>query len=61
MPGESAAACVLLNLKATGKKILPIVAEAEDAWESYKDEYQKKDLGHEEFKKAALEVTGHIG
>ncbi|MDV3276903.1 MAG: hypothetical protein LYZ69_00375 [Nitrososphaerales archaeon] len=61
MPGEPAAACILLNLKAVGKKLLPIVAEAEDAWDSYKDEYQKKELTHEEFKKAAIEVTGHMG
>jgi hypothetical protein len=48
-------------VKAVGKKILPLVAEAEDAWESYKDEYQKRGLSHEEFKQAVIDVTGHLG
>ncbi len=61
MEGEPASACILLNVKAVGKKILPLVAEAEDAWESYKDEYQKRGLSHEEFKQAVLDVTGHLG
>jgi len=44
-----------------GKKLLPIVSEAEDAWDAYKDEYQQRDLSHEEFKKAVIDVTGHMG
>ncbi|MDV3244130.1 MAG: hypothetical protein LYZ66_02995 [Nitrososphaerales archaeon] len=61
MPGEPASACILLNIRAVGKKLLPIVAEAEDAWDSYKDEYQMRELPHEEFKKAVIEVIGHMG
>jgi tubulin gamma len=61
LEGEPASACILLNVKAIGKKILPLVAEAEDAWESYKDEYQKRGLSHEEFKQAVIDVTGHLG
>ena len=61
MPGEPASSLILLNLKAVGKKLLPIVSEAEDAWDSYKDEYQARDLSHEEFKKAVIDVTGHMG
>jgi len=61
MPNEPAAACILLNLRAIGKKLLPMVSEAEDAWDSYKDEYQSKELAHEEFKKAVIDVTGHMG
>ena len=61
MEGEAASACILLNVKAVGKKLLPLVAEAEDAWESYKDEYQKRGLSHEEFIQAVIDVTGHLG
>jgi tubulin gamma len=61
LEGEPASACILLNVKAVGKKLLPLVAEAEDAWESYKDEYQKRGLSHEEFKQAVIDVTGHLG
>ena len=61
MDGEAASACILLNVKAVGKRILPLIAEAEDAWESYKDEYQKRGLSHEEFKQAVIDVTGHLG
>ena len=61
MEGEPASACILLNVKAIGKKLLPLIAEAEDAWESYKDEYQKRGLSHEEFKQAVINVTGHLG
>jgi hypothetical protein len=61
MEGEPASACILLNVKAVGKKLLPLVAEAEDAWEGYKDEFQKRGLSHEEFKQAVLDVTGHLG
>ncbi len=61
LENEPASACILLNVKAIGKKLLPLVAEAEDAWESYKDEYQKRGLSHEEFKQAVIDVTGHLG
>jgi tubulin gamma len=61
MEDEPASACILLNVKAVGKKVLPLVAEAEDAWESYKDEFQKRGLSHEEFKQAVIDVTGHMG
>ncbi len=61
MDNEPASACILLNVKAVGKKLLPLVVEAEDAWESYKDEYQKRGLSHEEFKQAVIDVTGHLG
>ncbi len=61
MPAEPASALVLLNVKGVGKKLLPIVTEAEDAWDSYKDEYQNKNLTHEEFKKAVIEVSSHLG
>lgn len=61
MEKEPASACILLNLKAVGQKLIPMVAEAEDAWESYKDEYQKRELSHEEFKQAVIQVSGHLG
>jgi hypothetical protein len=44
-----------------GKRLLPIIAEAEDSWDSYKDEYQKRGLGNEEFKQAVIDVTSHLG
>ncbi len=61
MDKEPASACILLNLQAIGKRLLPYVAEAEDAWDSYKDEYEKRGLSHEEFKQAVIDVTGHLG
>jgi tubulin gamma len=61
MTNEPASALVLLNVKGTGKKLLPFVTEAEDAWDSYKDEYQNRELTHEEFKKAVIEVSSHLG
>lgn len=61
MPGEPASALVLLNIKGISRKLLPIVTEAEDAWDSYKDEYQNRNLTHEEFKKAVIEVSSHLG
>jgi Tubulin/FtsZ family, GTPase domain len=61
LPGEPASACILLNVKGVAKKLLPIVSEAEDAWDSYKDEYQTRGLSHEEFKKAVIEVSSHLG
>lgn len=61
MDKEPAAALVLLNVKALAKRLLPFLQEAEDAWESYKEEYEKKGLTHEEFKQAILQVSGHLG
>lgn len=61
MPGEPASALILLNIKGISKKLLPMITEAEDAWDSYKDEYQSKNMTHEEFKKAIIEVSGHLG
>lgn len=61
MEGEPASAMILLNLRAIGEKLLPYVKEAEDMWESYKDEYSRRGLSHEEFKQAVLDVTGHLG
>jgi tubulin gamma len=61
MDKEPASACVLLNIKAMGKRLLPIIAEAEDSWDSYKDEYQKRGLGNEEFKQAVIDITSHLG
>ena len=61
MEKEPASACILLSIRATGQRLLPYVAEAEDAWDSYKDEYEKRGLTPEEFKKAVIEVTGHLG
>ncbi len=61
MPGETASALILLNIKGISKKLLPIITEAEDAWDSYKDEYQNRNLTHEEFKKAVIEVSSHLG
>jgi tubulin gamma len=61
MDNEPATACILLNLKQIGKQILPLVGEAEDSWDAYKDEYQKKGLAHEEFKQAVIDVSGHLG
>ncbi len=61
MEKEPASACILLSVRAVGQKLLPYVAEAEDAWDSYKDEYQKRGLTHEEFKQAVIDVTGHLG
>jgi hypothetical protein len=60
MDREPASACILLNLKAVGRSLLPYIAEAEDAWESYKEEYEKRGLAHEEFKQAVINVTGHL-
>ena len=61
MPNEPASALILLNIKGIGRKLTPIIAEAEDAWDSYKDEYQNRDLAHEEFKRAIIEVSSHLG
>ena len=61
MPDEPAGALVLLNIRGICKKLLPIVTEAEDAWDSYKDEYQSRNLAHEEFKKAVIDVSSHLG
>jgi tubulin gamma len=44
-----------------GKRLLPLVAEAEDAWDAYRHEYERWGLTQEEFKQAVLEVTGHLG
>jgi hypothetical protein len=61
MEKEPASACILLSIREVGNRLLPYVAEAEDAWDSYKDEYQKRGLTHEEFKQAVIDVTGHLG
>lgn len=58
---EPASACILLNIGAVGKRLLPLVAEAEDAWDAYRHEYERWGLTQEEFKQAVLEVTGHLG
>jgi len=58
--GEAAALTVLLNVKAVGERLLPYVADAEDAWDSYKGEYEKKGLSKTDFKQAVLDVTGHL-
>ncbi|MDG6904225.1 MAG: cell division protein FtsZ [Nitrososphaerota archaeon] len=60
LQNEPASCMVLLNLHALGKRLLPFVKEAEDVWDSYKDEYSRKGLGQEEFKQAVLDVTGHL-
>lgn len=60
MDKEPASACILLNIRAIGKRLLQYVAEAEDSWDSYKDEYEKRGLAHEEFKQAVINVTGHL-
>ncbi len=58
--GEPAALTVLLNVKAIGERLLPYVADAEDAWDQYKGEYEKKGLSRADFKQAVLDVTGHL-
>ena len=60
LQNEPASCMVLLNLHALGKHLLPYVKEAEDVWESYKDEYGRKGLAQEEFKQAVLDITGHL-
>ncbi len=61
LDNEAASAMVLLNLKAAGQRMLPLIKEAEESWDAYKDEYQKRGLSTEEFKQAVLDTTGHIG
>ncbi|MGA2873988.1 MAG: cell division protein FtsZ [Nitrososphaerales archaeon] len=60
LQNEPASCMVLLNLHALGKHLLPYVKEAEDVWDSYKDEYGRKGLPQEEFKQAVLDITGHL-
>ena len=60
LQNEPASCMVLLNLHAIGQKLLPFVKEAEDVWDSYKDEYGRRGLTQEEFKKAVLDITGHL-
>ena len=60
MQNESASCMVLLNLHGLGQRLLPFVKEAEDVWDSYKEEYGRRGLGQEEFKQAVLDITGHL-
>ncbi len=60
MEKEPAGACILLNTRAISEHILPIVKEAEEAWDGYKSEYERWGLKQEEFKQAVIDVVGHF-
>jgi hypothetical protein len=61
LSNEPASGMILLNLRSVGKHLLPYVKEAEDVWDSYKEEYARRGLTQEEFKQAVLDITGHLG
>jgi len=50
----------MLNTKAIGPKILDIAREAEESWDSYKEEYAKWGLTTEEFKQSLMDVVHHF-
>lgn len=57
---EPGGALALLNNKAIGGKILSIVKEAEEAWDGYKNEYERWGLKQEEFKQSLINVVNHF-
>lgn len=60
MDKEPANVTILLNTKAIGPKILDIAREAEESWDSYKEEYAKWGLTTEEFKQSLMDVVHHF-
>ncbi len=60
MENEAANVTILINTKAIGPKILEIAREAEEAWDSYKEEYSKWGLATEEFKQGLMDVVHHF-
>ena len=60
MEREPASVTILVNTKAIGPKILEIARAAEEAWDSYKEEYAKWGLTNEEFKQALMDVVHHF-
>ncbi|MGI9566723.1 MAG: cell division protein FtsZ [Nitrosopumilus sp.] len=57
MEGEPSNVTILVNTKAIGPKILEMATEAEESWNSYKDEYGKWGLSTEEFKQGLMDVV----
>lgn len=57
---EPASACVLVNTKSIGEKLLEFVDEAEEVWDDYKREYVKAGLEEEEFKESVVRVINHF-
>jgi tubulin gamma len=60
MEREAPNVTILVNTKAIGPKVLEIARVAEEAWDSYKDEYAKWGLNNEEFKQALMDVVHHF-
>lgn len=57
MDREQANVTILVNTKAIGPKILDIAREAEESWDSYKEEYGKWGLTTEDFKQSLMDVV----
>jgi tubulin gamma len=57
---EPAGACVLLNTKSIGPRMLEFVEEAEAVWDDFKSEYVKAGLEEEEFKESVVRVINHF-
>lgn len=60
MEHEAANVTILVNTKAIGQKILDIATEAEQSWDSFKEEYAKWGLTNEEFKQSLMDVVHHF-
>ena len=60
MEKEPANITILVNTKAVGQKILDIAREAEESWDSYKEEYARWGLTTEEFKQSLMDVVHHF-
>ena len=60
MENEPAHVTILINTKAIGQKILDIATEAEQSWDSFREEYTKWGLVNEEFKQSLMDVVHHF-
>ena len=60
MEREHSSVTILVNTKAVGQKILDIAREAEESWDSYKEEYARWGLTTEEFKQSLMDVVHHF-
>jgi len=60
MENEPANVTILINTKAIGQKVLDIATEAEQSWDSFREEYERWGLTNEEFKKSLMDVVHHF-